>query len=247
MTNNFRIPTFVISLDRDAGRRAPLMACLEAQPNLEPIVVPAVNGSLLADAVCLTLTRRPSWARQRKGTIGCFLSHLKAWETIAALTVPFAIVLEDDTDAGRLGQVQHLEIPADADFVYLNERMSPEPKQAGSPKVAPLLPMLRRLSAEKRSGGTDGYLLTPVGAGKLVRACGDELYFGHVDGRVLRYASSKEDLDELGPETWLGEVIRTHHACSGPPPFGIVRAYTVAPPLVSHGKFESTRESVDFH
>ena len=239
---------FVLNVERDTERRESVLAQLSAQTGLEPRIVPGVYGPALADIVCLHLTADAHNWISRKGTIGCFLSHVAAWERVARLDAP-AIVLEDDADAPNLWKIADLEIPSDAELIFLNNRMSAEPNRSGNPVITPMLPTLIRLNDQQVGPGGDGYWLTPRAATKLLDACAVELYFGHVDGRLLRYSVSSDDLASFPEETWLGYVLRMHRNYRGPgrPPIGIIRGYCIAPALVWQGALarRSVRSALD--
>jgi GR25 family glycosyltransferase involved in LPS biosynthesis len=244
MAFNESTPVFIISLDRDAERRKSILRQFEALSQFKPEIIRGVAGGTLPDAVCMALTQSRNWSAQ-KGAIGCFLSHVKAWENIAKLSDPYAIVLEDDAIVRRLSKLSELKIPADAEFVFLNDRTSPQKEiSTGKVEVVPMLQVLHHLNIIRGGAGTDGYLLTPGAAQKLLKACEKDLYFGHIDGRLLRYTTQESDLVELPEGSWISNVLWNHHDQRRPPTFGLLRGYSVSPSLVSHGAFnQSSREA----
>ena len=126
---------FIINLARDADRREALLAQFSRLPDLRPRIVDGVYGSSLPDSLCEALAQDRRWAKN-KGTIGCFLSHVKAWEEVARLTDRFSLVLEDDVNVAGLRHLNGLVLPDDAEIVFVNDRMSPQ--EAGSPQPLPI-------------------------------------------------------------------------------------------------------------
>ena len=87
------VPVYVISLARAPERRASIMRHLE-KLGIVAELIDAVDGSLLtpediSGLVATGISLHP-------GTIGCYLSHLRAYERVRAGTHRVALVLEDD-------------------------------------------------------------------------------------------------------------------------------------------------------
>ena len=242
------ISVFVINLESDVARRADIVAGFSGLPGFSLHVVPAVAGALLADAVSEALVGDPEWS-QRKGTIGCFLSHVEAWERVARLGRGFAVVMEDDVDIAELGRLHDVRIPDDGEIVFLNDRMSVGPAPPGhagiAPDVLPLRHALRKLDQIRSGPGGDGYLLTAHGAEKLLAACRADLFYGHVDGRLLRYATTRDELAAIGEDSWIGNVLCRHHHPDLMPELGLLKGYCLSFPLVSHKGLSSSRETED--
>lgn len=239
-----RMPVYIINLQRDVARRQKLLDQFAALPDFDPRIVVAVYGPGLSDTIAEVLISnpdRPDWVGY-KGTLGCHLSHVMAWERIAALDVP-AIVIEDDVNVSRLEALWEMTIPVNAELVFLNDRMAP-PRE--SSEVLPIWHALVLLDAKDRGlGGTDGYILTPGAARKLVAASRNDLFFGHVDGRLLRYAVSEDDLAYLSADSWIVNVVRNHHNRHRLPELGLLRGYCVTPALVMHVGDHSVRNELD--
>ncbi|MBN8993910.1 MAG: glycosyltransferase family 25 protein [Rhizobiales bacterium] len=236
------VAAFVINLEKDRDRRDAILRQFDALPDLEPHVVEGVYGRYLPDSLCENLAKEKHWARN-KGTIGCFLSHVKAWEEVAKLSDRFAVVLEDDVNIAGLSQLADLAVPDDAEIVFINDRMSGEAR--GVPVAMPMLRALQRLEASHGGPGGDGYLLTPAGARKLLAACATDFYFGHVDGRLLQYATGEEALAALPEKSWIVGVVRHHRHPTLAPTLGLLRGYTLSSPLVRHLGVPSIREAED--
>jgi capsular polysaccharide biosynthesis protein len=232
-------PAYIINLPRDTARRQQIEAQLADLPFITPHFVTGVDGGTLPDQVCEKLSDSAFWA-SHKGTIGCFLSHVRAWEQLAATNAAYGLILEDDVDISGLQALERLHLPADFECVFINDRMSPK---FGGDGVVSMAEALGQPGHTAAFGG-DGYILTPGAAAKLVAACVTDLYFGHVDGRLARYATSPEDLDALG-DTKIETVLRTHHLKHRLPKLGLLKSYVAATPLVRFKVYPSSRAMLD--
>jgi len=241
-----KIVTFVISLEEGRDRRERLLRDLKSISNCEVHIVNAVRGTDLPFVARQLLAQDAGWAA-RKGTIGCFLSHLIAWEGVADISEPYGVILEDDANASNLGAIIDYELPSDADIVFINERMAPllEIETSIEPAIYPILQTLRRFEMNDLDMGADGYLLSPSAARKLIAACATDSLFGHVDGRLLRYCTSPDDLAQLAPDSRVATVIKNHHHRLLAPQLGLIRGFAAAPPLISHRGVASTRAEYD--
>lgn len=244
MESHSGIPTFVINLLSDAARRDNVTKQFVNLPAFDMSFVVGAVGRDLPNEACFGLTRSENWIRF-KGTIGCFLSHVKAWEEAAHCASPFAVILEDDVDLSQLGRLTSLTIPPDAEIIFLNDRLTADLSPLSALHALPLWRALKRVDRLRCGPGGDGYLLTPACAAKLVAACRKDLFYGHVDGRLLRYATGEDDLAELPNDSWIAGVIRNHHHATLKPTLGLVRGYCLSEPLVKHRGIVSTRETAD--
>lgn len=243
------IPVFIINLERDVDRHREILSQFENRPGFSPLLVTAVAGNTLPDQVVLALTESPIWVKQ-KGAVGCTLSHVRAWEQIARLEVPFAVVVEDDAETSRLEALHRLTFPADMAFVFINDRMSAQWEETELRVTGIVESLLRkdidrvRVGHVDRDGfGTDGYILTPAGAAKLLVAYQRDLYGGHVDGRLLRYVTAPEELESLPDESWVKGIITHHHNQARLPELGLLKGYSLSSPLVWHRIMPSSREA----
>jgi Glycosyltransferase family 25 (LPS biosynthesis protein) len=239
-----RIPTFVVNLASDAARRDNIIAQFSRLSGFDLNFVVGVDGGDLPDQARYVLTRSENWIKY-KGTIGCFLSHVKAWEEAARCTAPFAVILEDDVDVRGLHRLASLTRPDDAEFIFLNDRLTAGLGPSIALNALPMSRALTRIDAVRCGPGGDGYLVTPACASALVAACRKDLFYGHVDGRLLRYATSEEDLAAMPSDSWIAGVIRNHHHPTLKPQLGLVRGYCLSEPLVHHRGVPSSRESAD--
>jgi GR25 family glycosyltransferase involved in LPS biosynthesis len=208
-----------------------------------PIVVRGVDGSTLADSVGLLLTDDSSWFAY-KGAIGCFLSHVAVWELAAKQDVPFVVVLEDDADVSNIPSLHNINLPDDFEIIFINERMSPKSRLQPN-DVVPMGEALPNVDLAQAGFGTDGYLLTPSGAKKLISAFLKDLCYGHVDGRLVRYATSQADLERAGINSMVSQVIQNHHNPRRLPTPGLLKGYVTSIPLVRHAATDSSRDAID--
>jgi GR25 family glycosyltransferase involved in LPS biosynthesis len=232
----------VMNLASDTERLAHINGEFSALPGFALRRVPGVAGETLPDAVCAALIGQPG--HYARGTLGCFLSHVAAWEAVARLEADYAVVLEDDVTLLGFARLATLSLPADAGIVFINERLSPQ--WVHSPlEVLDLAPLLLRLDATRNGLGGDGYILRPAAARQLLAACRADLYGGHVDGRLLRLAVPPELLAALPEESWIRGVIEQHHDKSRMPQLGLLRGYTLSHGIVRHRGVASSRERGD--
>lgn len=117
------VPCYLINLDRSPDRLAFISRRLQSL-GIQYTRLAAVDGKLLPEAERASfIAARPRDGRSwRDGQIGCFMSHLSAWEEIAGGSDPFAVVIEDDvhvSDATPVFLRDTSWIPADADIVRL--------------------------------------------------------------------------------------------------------------------------------
>jgi GR25 family glycosyltransferase involved in LPS biosynthesis len=117
-----------------------------------------------------------------KGIYGCFLGHRRAWQKIVNSGVEWALVCEDD--ARFLGplplKIRDFGIPSDAEIVFCNLRMaegflgdvllmgSNNGKIFSPIKVEEALDALLDFRQAFNAPGGDGYLLSNIGARKLL-------------------------------------------------------------------------------
>jgi GR25 family glycosyltransferase involved in LPS biosynthesis len=230
-----KLPTYVINLDRDRDRFGRLDDLLSGITYLSVTRVPGVYGADLPLTALKLLSLSSEWSK-RRGEIGCFLSHVKAWEAIAMTSAPFCLVLEDDAVPLGLDRVAALTLPDDADLVFINDRMSPGSRYSSTDQAVecrPLHDSLRVLNQTSYGVGADGYLLTPVAAAKLIAAVEQDGCFGNLDWRLLRYSLEPGDLEQEFGGTRVDVVVRTHHNKLRPPKWGILKAYCINMPLVA--------------
>lgn len=118
---------FVINLDRSPQRYERITSQLENQ-KIEFTRLSAVDGSELSnrnvDSLYQYAHADAYYKQLNKGEIGCYLSHINAWQRIVDNALDFAIVLEDDVNLmGDLSRIITLvkKLPDDWDYIKLAE------------------------------------------------------------------------------------------------------------------------------
>ncbi len=97
---------FVIHLDRAEGRKAAVERLLADSPYPAEIL-PACDGEAMPDAEREVLYPGPSHFdppypfHLGYGEVGCFVSHMWAWQKIVDEGLPGALILEDDVETDR--------------------------------------------------------------------------------------------------------------------------------------------------
>lgn len=95
------LPVWVINLDRSPERLARMDAGLRAQ-GIGYERLPAIDGKAEFDRL-LPKVDRAAYERNMgqallPGKVGCYFSHLAAWERLVASGQPMALILEDDVE-----------------------------------------------------------------------------------------------------------------------------------------------------
>lgn len=225
----------MINLDEDRDRLDALLAALSDLSGFAVSRIPAVRGRDLPDAACCLLADAEGW-KMRKGEIGCFLSHVKAWEAIVARGAGWSLVLEDDVEPVGLGRLREQPMPEPYDFVFVNDRMSPGTRSDPPDRALSILPIDRALEVLTRSGkgvGSDGYMITSAAAERLLAAVSRDLFFGNIDWRLLRYSVGEHTLAAIAGSR-VDHVLRTHHNPRRQPDWEVLTAGCTSTPLVRY-------------
>lgn len=174
--------TFVINLDRHAGRMRFMAAQLEAL-GVSFARFPAVNGY---DPSAIAGAEVARFADLSQGEIGAWESHRGVWREIVRRNAP-AVVLEDDvvlaSDFGRLDYPASLL--AAADIVKLDWFREPSSYGAEGVAIGGENRVARRLVGSERLASA--YLVTPRGAERLLH--GSRRYFEPVDELIFQQHS----------------------------------------------------------
>lgn len=219
----------VINLDADAVRLERVVGQLLGASFTR---IPGVKGAQLPELALRSLTREQG--EMQKGTLGCFLSHLVAWERVTASGRP-ALILEDDAWllAGVPPSTAALNLPAGFDLVFANERMSPEAAVYPQADMAtvPVGTSVRTKTRGWSSAGTDGYFVSPKGAKKLLSLVQRDGMAGDVDWRLLSYALTEKQRTRLvGSGGFAAGALAFHERQhSGP---GRIRAAVLSPAII---------------
>lgn len=233
----------VLNLDRDLERYT---AFLDATKDVHWVNferVPAVYGRELPAYALAEISKSKRWAAKR-GEIGCFLSHIKAWEIVAKYGA--RLILEDDAVPVNIDRLADLVIPDDVELLFVNDRAAASPSDFRQAlECRPIRDTLATLERTRRGVGGDGYVLFPSGAQKMLEAVEREGCFGHVDWRMLRYGISREQVEAEFPGTRVADLLTNHHHPTMPPQWGIVNAMCLNFPVVAAGVTTSSRENAN--
>jgi len=205
---------YCIGLDRQPRRFQRVQAQLQRMGSTV-LRVSGVDGRTLPDVASRMLTHGAS--SRMKGTLGCFLSHVRAWELCAQSDRPYAFVTEDDTyfllppppstNSLATGDRKF-------DLCFVNERT----QNAGFfPDNLPFdeVPPLGRILANKIDGfhgiGTDGYFVSREAARKLLDMVAQDGLVGDVDWRLMLYAVSDDEI-EATKNDFIRDTLKLHRS-----------------------------------
>ncbi len=229
----------ILNLDRNPARLAETEAHF-AGCRMPRFRVPAVEGACLPRPAVLRLGGDPAL----RGTLGCFLTHAAAWETMLASGLSHCLVVEDDTmplmDLPERWSV--FDLPVGLDICFVNDRMAP---RAADPafRVLAMAEAMRAFPPERNAAGADGYLISAGGARKLLGWLAEDGFAGDVDWRLLAYALSPAERDALPAGSHAQrEVSRWHEAVGSG---RRLEARVLSPPLVRTVPIASDREDED--
>jgi hypothetical protein len=154
-----------------------------------------------------------------KGTLGCFLSHYRAWETFLTSGASYALILEDDFIPRAIlpGNFSASGLPEKFDVCWLNERMS-TPLRGDFAFIPVNEVAASRASPDWVATGGDAYLLSRDGAAKLVSRVNEDGFFGDVDWRILTYALNDMEITRLPIESYARWAMEAHRRVVRPRP-----------------------------
>ena len=229
----------VVNLDRNTERYAET----ERQFGRGPVPlhrVPGIEGSRLPTSAVHRLQGDPAM----RGTLGCFLSHAAAWDSLAARGLRHLLVIEDDVIPladlpVRLGP---LGLPPGYDICFVNDRLEPrlDPDAATQPSVHRLADVLRGFPPEDNAPGGDGYLLSAQGAAKLLRWVAQDGFAGDLDWRLLAYGMDPAAIAALPLQAFSWQMLdRLQHDI---PRADRLNAYVLHPALIRTVGVSSDRE-----
>ncbi len=164
--------SFIIHLQRSSGREAQVKDLISKSP-FETEIVDAVDGAKLSQAeIDACFSEKPLLQPVypfglNAGEIGCFLSHMRAWQKIVDQDLTAGLVFEDDVQidteifAAALGAAKAWS--PDYGFIQFQVRKvapdNPELGQIGSNKLVRPVPTLLRCSAQLVNNATAKKLL----------------------------------------------------------------------------------------
>lgn len=177
-----------INLDQDEERRARLESTFQAC-GLELIRSPGVRGGWLPRLAWTLVGARAG--NKSQGVLGCFLSHARAWDLVAASDRASLIVEDDALPLFRLASVLERVSQEVDDICFVNHRMSHVLRKLHPhPQDFQLIPMHSTPDLHTslpNAPGADGYILTPRGARRLLAYATEDGCLGHVDNQMLSY------------------------------------------------------------
>jgi hypothetical protein len=226
----------VINLDSDTYRYATIEPQVAAI-GYECWRVGAVRGLYLPD---LLVSRIPGADTVQKGTLGCFLSHVAAWEAILKSGEPAGFVVEDDSaimpwfPRGIIGVVAG----SGFDLVMCNQRIQAdkqfEEDLRGEPlRYSPLLDNVLARPFGYRAPGGEGYCLSANGARLLVENVQRGGIHGDVDWFIVMCGLTPEERGHLAPGT--SAIRNARRIRRNYPGLQTLRAAVMSPYLVRHG------------
>ena len=174
--------------------------------------VPGVEGRRLPAAAIRRLGDTASVTM--RGTLGCFLSHVAAWETMLARGLPHCLIVEDDVvpmlplPAGLGG----LGLPTGYDVCFVNDRLQPRWQadrvaKASRWQAVPLAEGFATFAPDDNAPGADGYLLSAAGARKLLAWVEEDGFAHDVDWRVVTYGLTEVEYHRLPQPSHAWTVI----------------------------------------
>lgn len=176
------LPIFVINLDRSQDRLS-AMRCQLDKLGLSFQRIKAVEGLDIPEdlAAYFAHHNRRGDPIIEAGAVGCYASHLRAYQQIVLSGVPYALVLEDDAvlpeSLCALVQAVVRELPACWDFVQLAK----PPRHAVQRLAA--LPRASLVRYSRIPSGTVGYLISRAGAKKMLNPAIERVWAIDTDTR----------------------------------------------------------------
>ena len=229
----------VVNLDRNTERYAWTEELFGHSP--VPLHrVPAIEGRRLPTPAVCCLLGDPAMP----GTLGCFLSHAAAWDSLAARGLRHLLVIEDDVIplAGLPALLGPLGLPPGYDICFVNDRLEPrlDPDTATQPSVHRLAEVLRGFPPEDNAPGGDGYFLSAQGAAKLLCWVAQDGFAGDLDWRLLAYGMDEAAVAALPRQAFSWQMLdRLQHTI---PRADRLNAYVLHPALIRTVGVSSDRE-----
>ena len=243
-----------IGLDREPRRFARVRNQLQRMgENVHRIS--GVDGRTLPDMTSLALTHGAS--KGMKGTLGCFLSHIRALEICAESKAPYAFIIEDDAQflLPPPPSVASLNLESeDFDICFVNDRTQNaafHPQNLDLTKVVRLESLLPHRLDGFRGIGNDGYFVSQKGARKLLDMVAQDGLVGDVDWRMMLYAASDEEVDRT-PNEFIAQTLKLHrsyrkstgHIDAFVAPPAIVKTYSGGSVRSLMNEFEHAHEEI---
>ncbi len=180
-----------------------------------------------------------------KGTLGCFLGHVAAWEAFLATEHQAVLVVEDDTtfrfDLPK--SVTAFGVPENYDYCFITAGIAApiraRPGAASEFVAVPVDQAIKTLWSTVRVPGTQGYLLSRPGAEALLRRTEEDGFFGDIDWRLVAYSFERKLLGSLPQSTFAHEALTAQFdvIASHPP----MRGFALSPGFAFPGAWSSVR------
>jgi hypothetical protein len=205
--------------------------------------VAGVRGRYLPNLAAARLADKES--QGLKGTLGCFLAHVAAWERMLALDLPHALIAEDDAHLilQLPPDIQALGPPPGYDLCFAGYGMEPPPPpNSGTSNSLTAWPVAAAIVGRDptwQAPGAYGYFLSRAGAEKLLRFIERDGYVGDVDWRLIAYSTDQTVLTSMDSASLAVAMLRLHwQAIHGEER---LRSYALFPCLVRPGRMGSLR------
>jgi GR25 family glycosyltransferase involved in LPS biosynthesis len=197
---------YVINLDRDTERMAKMRTALSRYPFISASRIGGVRGSDLPDIASEILTTKAAM-KDHKGTLGCSLSHVAAWEAVVRSDAQCSLILEDDGELlDGIESLRDFSLEPNVDLVYCNGRMV---YQDAGTKLLSIVPAFEFMARNGTAVGSDAYLLSREGAAKLLAFFARDGFYSHVDLRVAAYSLTLEEMETLPQRRYVVRDICT--------------------------------------
>jgi len=228
-----------INLDRNPDREAELRRQFgHSRAPLHRFA--GVEGGRLNTAAVRRLGGDP----QMRGTLGCFLSHVGAWEAMLARGDAYCLFIEDDVIPlldlpATLGA---FPVPYGFDLLFVNDRIAPkrDPAAITEFRVLSLEDALHEFPPDDNAPGGDGYILSREGAAKLIGWLQEDGFGDDVDWRLIAYGLSRAAIAGLARPSLAGPWLDRVSRLVGRPER--LAAYVLHPPLIRTVGVSSDRE-----
>jgi len=202
--------------------------------------VPGIEGSRLPAPAMHRLGGDPAM----RGTLGCFLSHAAAWDSLAASGLSHLLVIEDDVIplASLPARLGPLGLPPGYDICFVNDRLEPrlDLDAVTQPSLHRLAEVMRAFPPEDNAPGGDGYLLSAQGAAKLLRWVAQDGFAGDLDWRLLAYGMDEAAIASLPRHAFSWQTLDRLHRDI--PRAERLDAYVLHPALIRTVGVSSDRE-----
>lgn len=196
------IKALIVNLESSRDRLEKIAGHL-TEAGIEYERVPGIRGSDLSRYAVQRVA--PNWSRaitadNRLGTLGCFLGHIKAWETVAASEDDRVhLVLEDDAAPRSVlpRSFSALGLAPDFDICFCNARMerlfAEGEELPAKPTLYPAFEARCSRPAIQPATGGEAYFLTKQGAAKLLEVVEAVGPLTHVDWFIFLVGITDEE------------------------------------------------------